>query len=807
MKVRNPNGWRHDSRPILNVWEKKKSSGMWNPLNMQVDCNWEDFNRRMGQTKQSSYEPINSITMPPSWLLNLCLLHANHIAQDKSLFLIFCVNLVSEIGAYRCRPLCQGATLQVKQVHAPSLFEMRTIRGKQGEIMWPRLVVNKFLGRKSGCDKFNTDARDTESEAEEEDIAPLRSETAPPNQRRGASRLSSSSSPPPLNLGKPPKSPLGQPVEKTVPSGQRKLMRGNSETLWTEYIDTEEYRVFVGTWNVAGITPPDDLDLENWLNPSEPSDIYVLGFQEIVPLKAGNVFGSEDCAGPAAKWDALIRKTLNKTPVSETGSLARSSSAPASAFAALSVKKNSRRTNVSKDDTTLANPSCGSKSLEEEMEKFYQAEAEDESVSSSRIRKKYRRLASKQMVGIFISIWVRRELRRHIRDLKVCCVGCGLMGCLGNKGSISVSLSLHETSFCFVCTHLASGQKEGDELRRNLDVSEILKRTVFPRTSNSGLPETILGHDRIIWFGDLNYRLALSDAEARSLIEKEDWKTLREADQLRIELNVGRVFEGWREGPINFAPTYKYAPNSDQYCGANNRPGEKRRSPAWCDRILWYGKGLKQISYAREEFRLSDHRPVKAIYVADVEVLSNRKVKKNLGLSKKIPEMANLITREIQKLSKTCSEEILDELDTVKSESIVSVEQSLFPILNEVQGNHNLELGSMLSKELDVWEKEYVLKVNLQCSCLTVFPTEKNPQAVQSRLNDQWDFFGRVKNYFYEQYLEHTSFKRTSSNVTSQQRHNNVECNPVLLILGSISFNSRHLYKFPSRAAVEYMEN
>lgn len=600
--------------------------------------------------------------------------------------------------------------------------------------MWPRLVASKFLGAKSGCESFNKDdGRDTESETEDEDIAPLPSE-APPNKTRGPSLLSvsstASSNPPVLsNPGKPPKfsnslkPPSASPLQKThlpsssdksgPPSG--KLMRMKSETLWSQYMDAEEYSVFVGTWNVAGITPSEDLDLENWLKPSEQSDIYVIGFQEIVPLKAGNVFGSEDVAGPASKWVALIRKTLNETKTSERGmaaTLARSSSLPLSTLqASTDLSRTSTYPITAKDDIDLANCGCDSEFdlAGAGFEQFSQANAEDESglgESKPRRRRRYKCVASKRMVGIFISIWVRAELRIHIRDVKVCCVGCGIMGCLGNKGSVSVSLSLQETSFCFVCTHLASGQKEGDELRRNADVSEILKRTIFNRSPAVELPKSILGHDRIIWFGDLNYRIALSHSEVKPMVEKEDWKTLLQSDQLRAERSMGRAFDGWHEGPIQFAPTYKFAPNSDQYSGVENKVGEKRRAPAWCDRILWYGKGLKQLSYVRVDLNLSDHRPVAARFLADVEVLSNRKVKKTLGLSKKAPEMANIITREIQKLSKTRHEETVYDVDRRSADAVVNIEKSLLPILNEIRGNHNLELGVMLNQHIDAWEKE-----------------------------------------------------------------------------------------------------
>jgi hypothetical protein len=42
-------------------------------------------------------------------------------------------------------------------------------------------------------------------------------------------------------------------------------------------------------------------------------------------------------------------------------------------------------------------------------------------------------VASKQMVGIFLTVWVRSEIRADVRNLKVSCVGRGLMGYLGNK--------------------------------------------------------------------------------------------------------------------------------------------------------------------------------------------------------------------------------------------------------------------------------------------------------------------------------------------------------------------------------------
>lgn len=39
-----------------------------------------------------------------------------------------------------------------------------------------------------------------------------------------------------------------------------------------------------------------------------------------------------------------------------------------------------------------------------------------------------------------------------------------------------------------------------------------------------------------------------------------------------------------------------------------------------CDRILWYGEGIRQAYYIRGESRFSDHRPVCAEFLIDVAV-------------------------------------------------------------------------------------------------------------------------------------------------------------------------------------------
>ncbi|XP_026417721.1 type I inositol polyphosphate 5-phosphatase 8-like [Papaver somniferum] len=384
--------------------------------------------------------------------------------------------------------------------------------------------------------------------------------------------------------------------------------------------DPLNQRIFVGTWNAGGKCPHEGLNLKDWLLTPVPADIYVLGFQEIVPLNAGNVLGAEDDA-PALKWLSLIRQALNNTENSTE-------------LTHRHQELKNFKTRISFSDLISLEDELDKEDLERHSTSSPNSDIEDESSIFSMRRKspkstssRYSLAASKQMVGIFLCVWVRTDLNQHVSNLKVSCVGRGIMGYLGNKGSVSISMTLNQTTFCFVCTHLASGEKEGDEVRRNFDVIEILKKTKFSQSQRvSGQPFTpspvsILEHDHTVWLGDLNYRLAFPSGDTDELLENKDWETLLKKDQLMIEQSAGRVFEGWEEGSISFAPTYKYLDNSDQYVAQNQTPKskEKRRTPAWCDRILWKGKGMKQMWYVRGENKFSDHRPVYSLFSVQLD--------------------------------------------------------------------------------------------------------------------------------------------------------------------------------------------
>ncbi|KAK2356477.1 hypothetical protein P8452_76271 [Trifolium repens] len=140
---------------------------------------------------------------------------------------------------------------------------MKERKGKRSEVFWPSIVMKKWLNIKQKVYDFSEDEADTETESGEDDDISCKDYK------------------------------------------MRRHRRGKSETLRAQYINTKEVRVTIGTWNVAGVLPCNDLEIEGWLCIQEPSDIYIIGFQEVVPLNAGNVLGAEDNK-PILKWEEIV---------------------------------------------------------------------------------------------------------------------------------------------------------------------------------------------------------------------------------------------------------------------------------------------------------------------------------------------------------------------------------------------------------------------------------------------------------------------------------------------------------------------
>ena len=85
----------------------------------------------------------------------------------------------------------------------------------------------------------------------------------------------------------------------------------------------------------------------------------------------------------------------------------------------------------------------------------------------------------------------------------------------------------------------------------------------------------------VFWAGDWNYRISETKNRIVEATEKGELENLLSKDQLTNNKNLGFIAQGFTEGKIQFAPTYKYERFSTEYSKS-----KKNRSPAWTDRIL-----------------------------------------------------------------------------------------------------------------------------------------------------------------------------------------------------------------------------
>lgn len=292
----------------------------------------------------------------------------------------------------------------------------------------------------------------------------------------------------------------------------------------------------------------------------------------------------------------------------------------------------------------------------------------------------YQQIAEEQLLGLLILVYAAPDVAPTISSVSSTSVGTGLLGYMGNKGAVSVRLVLGETTrIIFVDCHLAAGSDKAALERRNWDAAQVVSRTRFdPITDGAadaeGFGDGIGDEDFCFWFGDLNYRLEdipgedvrrllllhtkneydLNNSSKRkidselgyvsvqtsedvnapdsddelSLDPKSDPASLQTTlqsllphDQLLKQQKIRKAFhDGWREGEIDFLPTYKYDVGSVGMFDS----GEKKRGPSWCDRILFRTRrdrlrALEQIEQEEKDRKRDEEMKARGIEEASQE--------------------------------------------------------------------------------------------------------------------------------------------------------------------------------------------
>ncbi|KAJ1269257.1 hypothetical protein BS78_07G197100 [Paspalum vaginatum] len=283
----------------------------------------------------------------------------------------------------------------------------------------------------------------------------------------------------------------------------------------------------------------------------------------------------------------------------------------------------------------------------------------------------FHRVGSRQLAGLLIAAWARNDLKPHVGDVDAAAVPCGFGRAIGNKGGVGLRIRVFDRRICFVNNHFAAHQENVS--RRNADFDHIYRTMTFNKPHGSTASTTsvqlhkaanenqadedrpeLAEADMVVFLGDFNYRLdGITYDEARDMVSQRSFDWLRERDQLRAEMKAGNVFQGMREGPVRFPPTYKFQRHQLGLSGYDS--GEKKRIPAWCDRILYRDSRPVSIAECSLECPVvaaitayeacmdvtdSDHKPVRCTFSVDIarvdELIRRREFGKIIQSNEKV---------------------------------------------------------------------------------------------------------------------------------------------------------------------------
>jgi hypothetical protein len=352
----------------------------------------------------------------------------------------------------------------------------------------------------------------------------------------------------------------------------------------SEYCEFRELSARVMTWN-AGATKPTSLRhteqdrnfFRELLEPDNPPDILVFGFQELVDLEDKKI-------------------------------------------TAKSIFKRKKHKETSEHEHMSHQYRSWRDHLVRVLDEYSPSQ-------------NYVLLHTANLVGLFTCVFVKSSERANIRDVCAAEIKLGFSGRVGNKGALVVRFFIDDSSLCFINCHLAAGQTQ--TVHRNNDAAAIMENAPLPKNRSpsdcanffvgGGDGSMILDHEICILNGDLNYRIdAMPRNTVVAAVQQGNLAKLLERDQLLLsrKRNPGFRLRAFTEMPINFAPTYKYDVGTDNYDSS-----EKQRSPAWCDRLLYRGLGrIKQVEYRRHEgIKVSDHRPVSGKFKIRVKTINSKR--------------------------------------------------------------------------------------------------------------------------------------------------------------------------------------
>ena len=324
-----------------------------------------------------------------------------------------------------------------------------------------------------------------------------------------------------------------------------------------------------------------------------------------------------------------------------------------------------------------------------------------ETMILERLGKDWDAVAHVVLVGMRLTCYCSTDLVPSVHSVMMAKAATGVGGVYGNKGGLLARMTIGHTTIGFVCTHLAPHEGKKNNDARNAMCRRILLKTMggvnaqkeadksgptkqlqqlqrdagggFGRMgsrasalknvyADASVPAARGKHasgyvrkidaahdvDHLIWLGDLNYRVDLSNVDTaklersykfikgidvkdhgahvkavEGLVKQEAWSALLEADQLKKSQKDGDAFVGFTEGTMAFAPTFKLK----RSLGTTYN---QKRTPSYTDRILWKSMPTCKEHLQQTELKslpnvsTSDHKPVMSSFTLRPSPLLDR---------------------------------------------------------------------------------------------------------------------------------------------------------------------------------------
>lgn len=177
------------------------------------------------------------------------------------------------------------------------------------------------------------------------------------------------------------------------------------------------------------------------------------------------------------------------------------------------------------------------------------------------------------MIGLQSLAYIRDTVKHNIYGIHTSDVKTGMMGLVGNKGSVITSLYIQDSLINFANTHLPSGGSNAS--KRATCIKNLYELKVEKEKS-----------DFLFLFGDLNLRVQIKLEEYKKVMldfdgnnKDIDWELLKLKDEVFVgEQPCLNTF--FKEAPLVDLPTYRLVRGTSKY--------SDERVASWTDRIFYY---------------------------------------------------------------------------------------------------------------------------------------------------------------------------------------------------------------------------